>query len=148
MRCRSQQPPPSREGNAATLGTDVINEIPDLTLIMRLQSWEGRGYFCFREKATNKGTFSPNPHTSCCPPQKSQALWIRTPPLSFFFAKVFAKMKPGDAPKEDVATGPKGDVLSTYLDTGITTKGPVQTLPLSAKLMVFIKKQMDVKFRT
>lgn len=45
--------PPSQEGSAAALRADVINEIPDLTLIMRLQSWEGRGCFRFREKSPN-----------------------------------------------------------------------------------------------
>lgn len=58
-RCRSLQAEPSQEDNAAMLHVDVINEIPDLTLIMRLQSREGRGCFCFIGKPTKEKTFSP-----------------------------------------------------------------------------------------
>jgi len=54
-RRRSQQLPPSQEGKAAA---GVINELPDLTLITRLQSWEGRACFHFRggKKKKNKQT--------------------------------------------------------------------------------------------
>lgn len=94
-RRRSLQPPPSQEGSAAARGTDVINEMPDLTSIIRLQSWEGRGSFCSSKKNLQTGKLFPHN------PAGLAVLPLSTLPLeqnSSFFISVygsFCKMKPG-----------------------------------------------------
>lgn len=72
--------------------------------------------FPLQRKISKVGNFSPpNPGTSRSPPPKPRSLQKKTPPFSSLFAKVFCKMTPGEAPEEDVTTGPERNIPSTHL---------------------------------